>query len=148
MKKFRPKERRRARELAMQAIYQWQLTEESPLEIEVQFHQNNNMSKVDVEYFTGILKGVTQKTNDIDQLILSAANRKLNELNPVELALLRVAVYEFMFEKDVPYKVVINEALEMAKKFGAIEGFKYVNGVLDAVAQHVFLGKDLPAKSD
>lgn len=146
MKKFRPKERRRARELAMQAIYQWQMTEESPLEIEVQFHQNNNMSKVDVEYFAAILRGVTQNTENIDHLILSAANRTLKDLNPVELALLRVAVYEFLFEKDVPYKVVINEALEMAKKFGAIEGFKYVNGVLDAIAQHVFLGKELPNK--
>lgn len=144
MKKFRPKERRRARELAMQAIYQWQMTEESPLEIEVQFHQNNNMSKVDVEYFAAILRGVTQNTENIDHLILSAANRRLKDLNPVELALLRVAVYEFLFEKDVPYKVVINEALEMAKKFGAIEGFKYVNGVLDTIAQHVFLGKELP----
>ncbi len=144
MKKFRPKERRRARELAMQAIYQWQMTEESPLEIEVQFNQNNNMGKVDGEYFAGILKGVTQKTQEIDQLIVSAADRSLNDLNPVELALLRVAVYEFLFEKDVPYKVVINEALEMAKKFGAIEGFKYVNGVLDTIAQHVFLGKELP----
>ncbi|MBX9587267.1 MAG: transcription antitermination factor NusB [Gammaproteobacteria bacterium] len=146
MKKFRPKERRRARELAMQAIYQWQMTEESPLEIEVQFHQNNNMSKVDVEYFAAILRGVTQNTENIDHLILSSANRTLKDLNPVELALLRVAVYEFLFEKDVPYKVVINEALEMAKKFGAIEGFKYVNGVLDAIAQHVFLGKELPNK--
>ncbi len=146
MKKFRPKERRRARELAMQAIYQWQMTEESPLEIEVQFHQNNNMSKVDVEYFAAILRGVTQKTQDIDHLILSAANRPLKDLNPVELALLRVAVYEFLCEKDVPYKVVINEALEMAKKFGAIEGFKYVNGVLDTIAQHVFLGKELPER--
>lgn len=148
MKKFRPKERRRARELAMQAIYQWQMTEESPLEIEVQFHQNNNMGKIDVDYFSAVLRGVTQKTQDIDHLILSAADRSFNELNPVELALLRVAVYEFLYEKDVPYKVVINEALEMAKKFGAIEGFKYVNGVLDTIAQHVFLGKELPAKSD
>jgi transcription antitermination protein NusB len=138
MKKFRPKERRKARELAMQAIYQWQLTEESPLEIEVQFHQNNNMGKVDVDYFANILRGVTQNVADIDAKLLTAADRPLAELNPVELAVLRVAVYEFLFENEVPYKVVINEALEMAKKFGAIEGYKYVNAVLDTLARSIF----------
>lgn len=141
MKKFRPKERRRARELAMQAVYQWQLAEESPLEIEIQFHQNNNMAKVDADYFASILRGVTSSTMEIDSKILSAADRPMDELNPVELAVLRVAVYEFLFENDVPYKVVINEALEMAKKFGAIEGFKYVNGVLDTIAGTIFLGR-------
>lgn len=138
MKKFRPKERRKARELAMQAIYQWQLTEEAPLEIEVQFHQNNNMGKVDVDYFANILRGVTQNVADIDAKLLTAADRPLAELNPVELAVLRVAVYEFLFENEVPYKVVINEALEMAKKFGAIEGYKYVNAVLDTLAGSIF----------
>jgi N utilization substance protein B len=138
MKKFRPKERRKARELAMQAIYQWQLADETPLEIEVQFHQNNNMAKVDTDYFANILRGVTQNAVDIDAKILSAADRPLNELNPVELAVLRVAVYEFHFEKEVPFKVVINEALEMAKKLGAIEGYKYVNGVLDSIAGNIF----------
>lgn len=141
MKKYRPKERRRARELAMQAIYQWQLTEDSPVDIEVQFHQNNNMEKVDTEYFSRILKGVTQGHTEIDQKILSVADRPIKELNPVELAVMRVAVYEFLCESDVPYKVVINEALEMAKKFGAIEGYKYVNGVLDRIAGIIFLGK-------
>lgn len=141
MKKYRPKERRRARELAMQAIYQWQLTETSPLDIEVQFHQTNNMEKVDTEYFSRILQGVTQSTSDIDDKIISAAGRPIKELNPVELAVLRVAVYEFLNENDVPYKVVINEALEMTKKFGAIEGHKFVNGVLDNIAGVIFLGK-------
>lgn len=141
MKKYRPKERRRARELAMQAIYQWQLTEESPVEIEVQFHQHNDMGKVDADYFARILRGVTQSTAEIDTKILTAADRPIKELNPVELSVLRVAVYEFLFENDVPYKVVINEALEMAKKFGAIEGYKYVNGVLDNIAGKIFLGK-------
>src|SRR3990172_6466398 len=111
MKKYRPKERRKARELAMQAIYQWQLSDESPVDIEVQFHQNNNMAKVDAEYFGQILRGVTQDILEIDNKILSAADRPLKELNPVELALLRIAVYEFLYEKEVPYKVVINEAL-------------------------------------
>jgi len=138
MKKYRPKERRRARELAMQAIYQWQLTEAAPLDIEVQFHQTNNMEKVDTEYFGRILKGVTQNTADIDDKITAAAGRPIKELNPVELAVLRVAVYEFLSENDVPYKVVINEALEMTKKFGAVEGYKFVNGVLDNIAGSIF----------
>ena len=138
MKRFRPKERRKARELAMQAIYQWQLADESPLEIEVQFHQHNDMAKVDAEYFAQILRGVTQSTDEIDKKILVAADRPIQELNPVELAILRVSVYEFLFETEVPYKVVINEALEMAKKYGAIEGYKYVNGVLDNIAGSIF----------
>jgi N utilization substance protein B len=138
MKKYRPKERRKARELAMQAIYQWQLAEESPLDIEVQFHQHNDMGKVDAEYFARIFKGVTQNTAEIDSKIVSAANRPVNELNPVELSVLRVAVYEFLRENEVPYKVVINEALEMAKKFGAVEGYKFVNGVLDNIAGTLF----------
>lgn len=143
MKRFRPKERRKARELAMQAIYQWQMADESPLEIEVQFHQHNDMGKVDTEYFAQIFRGVTQSTEEIDKKILSAANRAIEELNPVELAILRISVYEFLFETEVPYKVVINEALEMAKKYGAIEGYKYVNGVLDNIAGTIF-GKQNP----
>lgn len=135
MKKYNPKERRRARELAVQALYQWQVAETPPVEIEVQFHQDNEMVKVDTAYFSCLLHGVTEHSLQIDEVITPALDRPLAELNPVELAVLRLAVYELLYQMHVPPRAVINEALELTKRFGATDGYKYVNAVLDRISK-------------
>lgn len=130
-----PSARRKARRFALQALYQWQIAETRVGEIELQFREDNDMSKVDSEYFHELLHGVPANLTEIDDTLRPVLDRPLAEVDPIERALLRLATYEFLRRLDVPYRVVINEALELAKTFGAEEGFKYVNGVLDKVAR-------------
>ncbi|SMF23329.1 NusB antitermination factor [Alteromonadaceae bacterium Bs31] len=127
--------RSRARHYAMQAIYQWQMND-SPLNtIEAEFHTDNDMSKVDTEYFHEIFHGVAADKTVLDKSFEPyLKGLTLDKLDPVTLALLRQACYEFKNRIDVPYKVVINEAVNLAKKFGAEDSHKFVNGVLDKVA--------------
>ena len=132
---MKPSARRRARKLALQAIYQWQLAETALGALTEQFLTEVNEKKVDVAYFRGLLIAVIRNVIEIDAKIVPALDRKITELNPIELAVLRLAVGELMYKKDVPYKVVINEALELTKIFGSADGFKYVNAVLDKTAK-------------
>ena len=132
---MKPQARHKARFLALQAIYQWQVTSDSIADIRVQFLDKTSSKKVDADYFNDLLKGVSENVADIDQTIIPFLDRKIEDLDMVELAVMRLATYELMKRLDVPYKVVINEALELTKNFGSIEGFKYVNGVLDRVAR-------------
>lgn len=127
--------RRKARRFAMQALYQWQMTRDSLSGIETQFRTDNDMRKTDVDYFHEILHGVPECLDDIDTAIKPFLDRELNELDQVERAILRLSTYELIKRVDVPYRVVINEGIELAKTFGATESHKYVNGILDKVAQ-------------
>lgn len=128
--------RSRARHFAMQAIYQWQMTSKSPSLIEAEFHTDNDMSKVDVEYFSEVFQGVGKEVDTLDEKFIPyLKDMKKEELDPVTLALLRLASYEFCHRIDVPYKVVINEAVNIAKKYGAEDSHKFINGVLDKVAK-------------
>lgn len=127
--------RRRARKLALQAIYQWQMNPETVSSIEAQFLVDANPKKIDLEYFSELLKGTISNVSLIDEHIKPALDREFKDLNPIELACLRLAVYELIFHLEVPYKVVINEALELTKLFGSVEGHVYVNGVLDKMAR-------------
>jgi len=95
------------------------------------------MSKVDMEYFHEILHGVPRELSALDEIITPLLDRDTEEMTPVELSILRLATYELAHRIDVPYKVVINEAVELAKSFGATDGHKYVNGVVDKIAQLV-----------
>ena len=131
---MKPQARRKARFLALQAIYQWQVTKDSIANIKVQFLDKTASKKVDRDYFEDLLGGVAENIDDIDKVIIPFLDRKIEDLDLVELGILRLATYELMKRIDVPYKVVINEALELTKEFGSIDGFKYVNGVLDKVA--------------
>ena len=126
--------RRRARSLALQAIYQWQFNHEPMSNLEAQFLEEANPKKIDVEFFSDVVRGTITNLAAIDKALEGVLDRKLESLDQVELAVLRIACYELLFRIDVPYKVVINEALELTKLFGSIEGFKYVNGVLDKIA--------------
>ncbi|MET1078960.1 MAG: transcription antitermination factor NusB [Pseudomonas sp.] len=126
--------RRQARTLAMQALYQWQLAAQPINEIEAQFRVDNDFSTVDSAYFREILHGVPANKSEIDDAFAGLLDRPLDELDPVELSILRLSTFELLKRVDVPYRVVINEGIELAKVFGATDGHKFVNGVLDKLA--------------
>ncbi|MFZ6047594.1 transcription antitermination factor NusB [Pseudomonas sp. CR3202] len=126
--------RRQARSLAMQALYSWHIAGQPLNEIEAQFRVDNDFSSVDGAYFHEILHGVPRLKTEIDEAFLPCLDRALEEVDPVELAILRLSTYELMQRVDVPYRVVINEGIELAKVFGATDGHKFVNGVLDKLA--------------
>ncbi len=132
---MRPQTRHKARSLAVQALYEWSLSGREIYSIESQFLAEQNLKRVDVKYFRALLQGVTEQIETIDQEIKPFLNRSLESLTPVELAVLRLAVFELAHRPDIPYRVVINEALELSKQFGAEDGFKFVNGILDKVAK-------------
>lgn len=133
----KPSTRKKARRYAVQALYQSQLSGHAAKEIEQQFLQTINIDKVDVEYFSDILLNTLTHQADLDQLFEPYLQRNFNEVNPVELAILRLACFELKQRVDVPYKVVINEALELTKTFGASEAHKFVNGILDKLARQL-----------
>lgn len=135
--KSTPSARRRARRLALQGIYQWQMTKTSANQIEIELLRDLSSNKIDVPYFKEILKGVCDQSPELDEKIQPSLDRGIEEVDPIERAILRLAVYEFIYRLDVPYKVVIDEALRLGKTFGAAEGFKYINGILDKVAYSV-----------
>ncbi len=134
---MKPSNRRKARSLALQALYQWQLTADHPEDIGKQFATKLNPKKVDGDYFYDLLNGVINNVYTLDHNIAPLLDRKISALDLVELAILRLASYELIFRIDVPYKVIINESLELAKDFGSITGYKYINGVLDNLAKDV-----------
>lgn len=132
---MKPAARHKARCLALQAIYQW---ESNPISIDAlqqQYLSNFNPKKIDKEYFLALINGCIKNCESIDQIMLPFLDRKISELNKVELAILRLAIFELKDRLDVPYKVIINEALQLAKTYGAEDGHKYVNGILDKAAQ-------------
>lgn len=126
--------RRRARECAVQALYSWAVSGNSAQEIELAFMLDQDMNGVDKPYFRKLLHQTLTNIEAVDFSISAYLDRRFDELDPIEKAVLRVAVYELQFELDVPYKVVINEAIEVAKVFGSDESHKYINGVLDKIA--------------
>lgn len=128
-------QRRRARHYALQALYQWTMTRAPLSEIEAEFRVDNDFSHVDGEYFNALLTGVTQHSDELDTQFAAKLDRALDDLDPIERNLLRMGVYELRDRIDVPYKVVINESIALAKKFGATDSFRYVNGILDKVAR-------------
>ena len=128
---MKPSPRRKARELAVQAIYSWQLSQNSITDIEVNFLTDNSARRFDIAYFQQLLHGVTKSVGSIDEAISPHVDRPLADVDHVEKAILRVAIYELKDCTDVPYRVVINEAIELAKSFAADDSHKFVNGVLD-----------------
>lgn len=131
---FKPIARHNARRYTVQALYQWQLAGSTALEIEQEFTKYHITDETDLDYFKELLHSIPKHQPELDQSIQPFISRSLNEIDPVELAILRLAVYELLKRPDIPYRVIINEALELTKQFGSVEGFKFVNGVLDKVA--------------
>ncbi len=127
--------KRKARRLALQALYQWQMSGDEIYEIETQFRVINDITKVDMDYFCKILHGVPQYLDSIQQAFSPFLDRTIAELNPVELAVLRLSTFELYHCMEIPYKVVLDESVMLAKTFGSQDGFRYVNGVLNHVAR-------------
>ncbi len=132
---MKPSPRRKARELAVQATYSWQISQNTVNDVEVNFIADNSKRRFDIEYFQLLLRGVTSNISDIDGAISPHVDRPLDDIDQVEKAILRVAVFELKDCTDVPYRVVINEAIELAKSFAADDSHKFVNGVLDKVVK-------------
>jgi N utilization substance protein B len=125
--------RRKARQLILQAVYQWLLTDSELTDISKQFHEQNQ-GKIDWEFFDEVLPGVLKSVEALDKHLHPLLDRKLEALDPIEKALHYLGTYELANRIDVPYRVVINECVELAKMFGATESHKYINGVLDKLA--------------
>jgi len=124
--------RHKAREAAVQALYQWQLTDQLPNE--EQFILDHQLDDVDLEYFHHLVSEVPLHVHELDDQLLLHLDREVDEVDPVERAILRLGAYELEFQSQVPYKVVLDEAVELARTFGAEHGYKFVNAVLDKVA--------------
>ena len=128
-------QRRKARHFGLQALYQWTLSGASATDIEAEFRVDNDFQHTDGDYFSALLRGVTSDVESLEILFAPALDRTLDELDPIERNLLRLGTFELRDRIDVPYKVVISEAVALAKKFGATDSHKYVNGVLDKIAR-------------
>jgi len=130
-------ERRKARHYGMQALYQWHMADAQLNDIEAEFRADYDFSHVDLEYFQALLHGVPASVDELEASFEPLLDRKLDELDPIERTLLRMGTFELIERIDVPYKVVINEAVALAKKFGATDSHKYINGVLDKAAREL-----------
>jgi N utilization substance protein B len=150
--RFSPKARSAARKRVLQALYQWQLTGQDIQLIESQFlaeqtlendqaienepdtENELDMRQVDIPYFQRLLQGIAQLVEQLDTAFAPFLDRSSSQLDPIELAILRIGSYELTHCPDIPFKVVISEAIELAKQFGATQSYKYVNGILDRLA--------------
>ena len=130
-------QRRKARHYGLQALYQWTLSGASLSDIEAEFRVDNDFRYTDEEYFSAVLRGVIHDVEGLESLFEPALDRTLDELDPIERNLLRLGTFELRDRIDVPYKVVISEAVALAKKFGATDSHRYINGVLDKVAREL-----------
>ncbi len=130
-------ERRKARHYGMQALYQWYMAQAPLTDIEAEFRADYDFAHVDLEYFQALLHGVPGCVDELEAIFEPLLDRKISDLDPIERTLLRMGTYELRERIDVPYKVVINEAVALAKKFGATDSHKYINGVLDKAAREL-----------
>lgn len=129
--------RSQARQHALQGLYQWQVTGQDVRDIERQFLEDQDLSRFEISYFRELLYGVPKRLGELDRKLEPLLDRAVKQVDPVERAVLRMGAYELLFQPDIPYRVVINEAIELAKLFGAEQGHRYVNGVLDRLAREV-----------
>jgi len=126
--------RSRARRRALQALYAWQMSGSKMPAVIDQFRDEQDMEVADLEYFEDLLHGVEKHVDELDEALKPYIDREVAQIDPIERAALRLAAYELKYRPDVPYRVVINEAIEVTKRFGADHGHSYVNGVLDKLA--------------
>ncbi|HYQ72939.1 MAG TPA: transcription antitermination factor NusB [Gammaproteobacteria bacterium] len=129
--------RARARRYAMQALYQWDLSGTDLPLIRRQFLEAEDFSRADQAYFEELLSNIPESIDVVDKNISEFIDRPLQQLDPVERAILRIGLYELLSRQDIPYRVIINEAVQISKKFGAEQGHAFVNGVLDKAAHKV-----------
>jgi len=127
--------RTNARKAAVQALYQWQMTGQSLNDIEQQFLEEERLKDAQKSYFYELFQGVPKHLEEIDQTLAEFVDRPVDMIDPVERAILRIGVYELVHRQDMPFRVVLNESINLAKHFGADGSHKYINGILDKVAQ-------------
>ena len=126
--------RRKSRELVLKAVYRGMINASELKQIISDAKEDPEYIKADEAYFRQLLNGVTTKTDDLDTQIAVFIDRKISELSPIEHAILRISSFELMFDASIPYRVAINEGVELAKLYGGVDGHKYINGVLDKIA--------------
>jgi N utilization substance protein B len=129
-----PHARSRARRRALQAVYAWQLSNTAINKVIDQFRHEQDMEVADLDYFEDLVRGVEANLGTLDEALAKFLDRDIAQVDPIERAVLRIAAYELRHRLDVPYRVVINEAIETTKRFGSEHGHTYVNGVLDHAA--------------
>jgi len=129
--------RRIARELVLQGLYQWRLTGDTQRVIETQLRETEIFCRTDEDFFCRLLNGVLDNVNLLEQTIHPFLDRPLKELSPVEYGILLLSTYELIYFLDVPYRAIINEAIELARVYGGSDGYKFVNGVLDKLANKI-----------
>jgi N utilization substance protein B len=136
--------RSRARRRALQALYAWQMSGSKMTSVIEQFRHEQDMEVADLEYFEDLLRGVEEHVQALDEALKPYIDRDVEQIDPVERAALRLAAYELKYRPDVPYRVIINEAIEVTKRFGADHGHSYVNGVLDKLATQLRVTEKQP----
>lgn len=134
---MKPATRHKARRHAIQALYQVLFTKEESSSIVAQHLAEMDVERVDADYFRHAVFGTLKEMNEIDRIFESYMDRGVHELTPIELCVLRLATFELKHNLDVPYRVILNEALKLTKTFGTDEGYKFVNGVLDRTAKEL-----------
>lgn len=128
------KAKQKARRLAVQALYAWELGGTDLETIEASFHVDNDMSRVDAQLFHSLLFGVPKNLTEIDLAYQPHLDREQEQLDPISKVVLRISTYELLYSIDVPFKVAINEGVNLAKTFGPLDAYKFINGILDRVA--------------
>ncbi len=137
-KSFSKHARVRARRSAVQALYQWAMSEMPIQDVINEFvNERTELKKADTDYFKEILNGATKECESLDKQLIPLLDRALDDLDPVEKAILQIGLYELTFHPELPYRVVLNEAVDLAKMFGAEQSYKYINGVLHKAAQKI-----------
>lgn len=126
-----------ARKLAMQALYQWQLTQQTAAEIKQQYLESDDSAGVDEDHFVELLTQSIARNEAITTALKPFVDRPLEQLDPVEAAILMIGIYELQHRVDIPYRVVINEGVDLCKRFGATDAHKYINAVLDRAAREI-----------
>lgn len=129
--------KRRARKLALQSLYQWLMSDTDLSEIEAQFCAANNMDKVDGAYYRRLIHGVSKQLPDLEVALIPFLDRPIDTLNPIELTILRLCAFELFHCIEIPYRVILDESVSLARAFGSQEGHRYVNGVLHNLSQTV-----------
>ena len=127
--------RRRSREFALQGLYSWLLAGQPVSEITAQLEELKGFERADRAYFSLLMRGAIEQQSTLEEALAPCLDRKIHELSPVERGILLLGAWELKNAAEVPYRVVINEAVELAKSFGGTDGYKYVNGVLDKLAK-------------
>jgi len=136
-KEIQASPRTQSRRVALQALYQWQLNAEEPALIVKQFNEAGLLNGIDLPLFNDLVSQVVNQAEALDGLISPFLDRSIVRIDPVEKTIMRIGAYELQAKPEIPYKVIINECVELTKRFGAEESHKYVNGILDKLAQQI-----------